>query len=289
MKKKLLINNIKLKKFKKPLVCLTAYTTPMAEILDKYCDVILVGDSLGMVLHGMKSTREVTLDMMIMHGKAVRRGVNKSLLVVDMPIGTYEKTPKIALKNATKILKETNCDAVKVEGGMKLYKTIKYLVDNNIPVMGHVGLLPQSVKKKSDYRVKGKDYLSFNQIIKDSISIEKAGAFSVVVECVVKDLADKISQRIKIPTIGIGASNKCDGQILVTEDLLGFSEKPPKFVKMYDNSYPSEQLIKLYLDYYKMTKEEFDAVLDKYVNTDLFEKIKGIWQPKFIVGEDFSI
>jgi 3-methyl-2-oxobutanoate hydroxymethyltransferase len=155
--------------------------------------------------------------------------------VVDMPIGTYEKTPKIALKNATKILKETNCDAVKVEGGMKVYKTIKYLVDNNIPVMGHVGLLPQSVKKKSDYRVKGKDYFSFNQIIKDSISIEKAGAFSVVVECVVKDLADKISQRIKIPTIGIGASNKCDGQILVTEDLLGFSEKPPKFVKMYDN------------------------------------------------------
>ena len=235
VKKMLSVNNIKYKKFKKPLVCLTAYTTPMAEILDKYCDVILVGDSLGMVLHGMKSTREVTLDMMIMHGKAVRRGVNKSLLVVDMPMGSYEKNPKIALKNAKKIMQETNCDAVKVEGGMKVYKTIKYLVDNDIPVMGHVGLLPQSVKKKSDYRVKGKDYLSFNKIIKDSIFIEKAGAFSVVVECVVKDLADKINQSINIPTIGIGASNKCDGQILVTEDLLGFSEKPPKFVKMYDN------------------------------------------------------
>ena len=235
VKKKLTINNIKFKKFKKPLVCLTAYTTPMAEILDKYCDIILVGDSLGMVLHGLKSTRDVTLDMMIMHGKAVRRGVSKSLLVVDMPIGTYEKNPKLALKNAKKIIKETNCDAVKVEGGVKVYKTIKYLVNNNIPVMGHVGLLPQSVRKKSDYRVKGKDYLSFNQIIKDSIFVEKAGAFSVVVECVIKDLADKINQNINIPTIGIGASNKCDGQILVTEDLLGFSEKPPKFVKMYDN------------------------------------------------------
>ena len=235
MKKKLTINNVKQKKFNKPLVCLTAYTTPMAQILDKYCDVILVGDSLGMVLHGMKSTREVTLEMMIMHAKAVRRGIKKSLLVVDMPIGTYEKNSKIALINARQIMKETNCDAVKVEGGIKVYETIKCLVNNDIPVMGHVGLLPQSVKKKSDYKVKGKDYLSFNQIIKDSISIEKAGAFSVVVECVVKDLADKISQRIKIPTIGIGASNKCDGQILVTEDLLGFSENPPKFVKMYDN------------------------------------------------------
>ena len=127
MKKKLTINNIKFKKFKKPLVCLTAYTTPMAEILDKYCDIILVGDSLGMVLHGLKSTRDVTLDMMIMHGKAVRRGVSKSLLVVDMPIGTYEKNPKLALKNAKKIIKETNCDAVKIEGGVKIHKTIKYL------------------------------------------------------------------------------------------------------------------------------------------------------------------
>ncbi len=235
MKKKLTINNLKRKKFNKPLVCLTAYTTPMAQILDKYCDVILVGDSLGMVLHGMKSTREVTLEMMIMHGKAVRRGIKKSLLVVDMPIGTYEKNSKIALINARKIMKETNCDAVKVEGGIKVYETIKCLVNNDIPVMGHVGLLPQSVKKKSDYKVNGKDYLIINQIIKDSISVEKAGVFSLVIECVIKDLADKINKSIKIPTIGIGASNKCAGQILVTEDLLGYSEKPPKFVKMYDN------------------------------------------------------
>ncbi len=182
MKKKLTINNLKFKKFHKPLICLTAYTTPIAQILDKYCDVILVGDSLGMVLHGMKSTREVTLEMMIMHGKAARRGIKNSLLVVDMPIGTYEKNSKIALRNAKKIMKETNCDAVKVEGGIKIYETIKCLVRNNIPVMGHVGLLPQSVKKKSDYRVKGKDNLSFTQILKDSISIEKAGAFALVVE-----------------------------------------------------------------------------------------------------------
>jgi len=235
IKKKKLITFIKFKKFKKPLVCLTAYTTPIAEILDKYCDIILVGDSLGMVLHGMKSTRDVTLDMMIMHGKAVRRGTTKSLLVVDMPIGTYENNPKIALRNARKIIKGTNCDAVKVEGGVKIYETIKCLVNNNIPVMGHVGLLPQSVKKKSDYKVQGKSYISFKQIIEDSIAIEKAGAFSIVVECVTKDLADKINQSVNIPTIGIGASNKCDGQILVTEDLLGYSEKPAKFVKIYDN------------------------------------------------------
>ena len=235
IKKKKLITSIKFKKFKKPLVCLTAYTTPIAEILDKYCDIILVGDSLGMVLHGMKSTRDVTLDMMIMHGKAVRRGTTKSLLVVDMPIGTYENNPKIALRNARKIIKGTNCDAVKVEGGVKIYETIKCLVNNNIPVMGHVGLLPQSVKKKSDYKVQGKSYVSFKQIIEDSIAIEKAGAFSIVVECVTKDLADKINQSVNIPTIGIGASNKCDGQILVTEDLLGYSEKPAKFVKIYDN------------------------------------------------------
>ena len=156
MRNKLSVNKIKYKKFRKPLVCLTAYTAPMAEILDKYCDIILVGDSLGMVLHGMKSTREVTLDMMIMHGKAVSRGVSKSLLVIDMPIGTYEKNPKIALMNAKKIMEETNCDAVKVEGGVKVYKTIKYLVDNNIPVMGHVGLLPQSVKKNRIIELKEK-------------------------------------------------------------------------------------------------------------------------------------
>ena len=159
MKKKLTVNKIKFKRFKKPLVCLTAYTTPMSEILDKYCDIILVGDSLGMVLHGMKSTREVTLEMMIIHAKAVRRGVSTSLLVVDMPMGTYEKNPIIALKNARRIIKETDCDAVKVEGGVKVYKTIKYLVDNNIPVMGHVGLLPQSVIKKTDYREIGRAHV----------------------------------------------------------------------------------------------------------------------------------
>jgi 3-methyl-2-oxobutanoate hydroxymethyltransferase len=235
MKKKLKINNIKFKKFKKPLICLTAYSAPVAKILDKYCDIILVGDSLGMVLHGMKSTRDVTLEMMIMHGKAVKRSIKNSLLVIDMPLGTYETNPKIALINAKKIIKETKCDAVKLEGGVKIYHTINYLVKNNIPVMGHVGLLPQSIKKESDYRVQGRNYLGFNQIIKDAIHIQQAGAFSVVIECVPKILADKICNTIKIPTIGIGASEKCDGQILVTEDILGFSEKTPKFVKVYDD------------------------------------------------------
>ena len=235
MKQKLNINNIKFKKFKKPLVCLTAYTATVAKILDKYCDIILVGDSLGMVLHGMKSTRDVTLEMMIMHGKAVKRSIKNSLLVIDMPIGTYEKNPKIALINAKKIMKETKCDAVKLEGGVKIYHSINYLVKNNIPVMGHVGLLPQSVKKKSDYKVQGRDYLGFNQIIKDAINIQQAGAFSVVIECVPKILADKICNIVKIPTIGIGASEKCDGQVLVTEDILGFSDKTAKFVKVYDD------------------------------------------------------
>jgi len=235
MKKKLSINNIKFKKFKKPLICLTAYTAPVAKILDKYCDIILVGDSVGMVLHGMKSTREVTLEMMILHGKAVRRSVKNSLLVIDMPLGTYENNAKTALSNAKKIMKETKCDAVKLEGGVKIYKSINYLVKNNIPVMGHIGLLPQSVKKTSDYRVKGKDYLSFNQILNDAVKIEQAGAFSIVIECVAKKLADKINNIVNIPTIGIGASEKCDGQILVTEDILGFSENPARFVKVYDD------------------------------------------------------
>jgi 3-methyl-2-oxobutanoate hydroxymethyltransferase len=235
MKKKLSINNIKFKKFKKPLVCLTAYTAPVAKILNKYCDIILVGDSVGMVLHGMNSTRDVTLEMMIMHGKAVRASAKNSLLVIDMPFGSYEKNIKIALFNAKKIMKETKCDAVKLEGGVKIYETINYLVKNNIPVMGHVGLLPQSAKKKSDYKVQGKDYLSFNQIISDAISLQKAGAFSIVIECVPKKLADKINNIVNIPTIGIGASEECDGQILVTEDILGFSEKPARFVKVYDD------------------------------------------------------
>ena len=183
----------------------------------------------------MKSTRDVTLEMMIMHGKAVKRSIKNSLLVIDMPIGTYEKNPKIALINAKKIMKETNCDAVKLEGGLKIYQSINHLVKNNIPVMGHVGLLPQSVKKKSDYKVQGRDYLGFNKIIKDAIKIQQAGAFSVVIECVPKILADKICNIIKIPTIGIGASEKCDGQVLVTEDIIGFSQKTAKFVRVYDD------------------------------------------------------
>ena len=179
---------------------------------------------------------------LIMFQKSLEAGYTYDLIKSKLNIDYQVSKPvpamckdKIALRNARKIIKGTNCDAVKVEGGVKIYETIKCLVNNNIPVMGHVGLLPQSVKKKSDYKVQGKSYVSFKQIIEDSIAIEKAGAFSIVVECVTKDLADKINQSVNIPTIGIGASNKCDGQILVTEDLLGYSEKPAKFVKIYDN------------------------------------------------------
>jgi 3-methyl-2-oxobutanoate hydroxymethyltransferase len=234
IKKKLNISDIKNKKFKNPLIVLTAYTAPLAEILDKYCDIILVGDSVGMVLHGMKNTSNVTLDMMIMHAKAVKSRVKNTIVVVDMPINTYENNQAKALSNAKKIMRETNCDAVKVEGGLKIYKTVEMLVKNKIPVMGHIGLLPQSVKKESDYRAKGRDLENYNNIIRDAIALQEAGVFSVVIECVIKELADKINRIINIPTIGIGASNTCDGQVLVTADILGITKKVPKFVKVYD-------------------------------------------------------
>jgi len=228
--------NIKVIEFckkKKPLICLTAYTKYMAEILDKYCDLILVGDSLGMVVYGEQNTSSVSLQTIINHGAAVRKGVLKSLLVVDMPKGSYEKSPNIALRNAKRILKETHCDAVKLEGGVEVKSIIKTLVKNNIPVMGHIGLLPQQVINPSDYRVKGRTKNEEKKIISDFIAVQKSGAFSVVIEAIPKILANKLCKISTIKTIGIGASNKCDGQVLVTEDMLGFFDKTPKFVKKY--------------------------------------------------------
>jgi 3-methyl-2-oxobutanoate hydroxymethyltransferase len=222
-------------KSKKKLVCLTAYTTYMAEIIDKYCDLVLVGDSLSMVLYGDKNTSNLNLSTMIRHGKAVQKGIKKSVLVVDMPKNTYEKSPEIALKNARKIMRETKCDAVKMEGGVAIAKTIKKLVNNNIPVMGHIGLLPQQVKKSSEYRIKGKSQIEENVVINDLLAVQKNGAFSVVIEGVTEKLAIKLCKIAKIKTIGIGATKKCDGQILVTEDMLGIFEKTPKFVKKYNN------------------------------------------------------
>ena len=229
MKKKILelIN----KKNKSKIVSLTAYSKNMATILDKFCDVILVGDSLGSVLYNYKSTREVNLNTMIEHSKSVRMGVKKSLMVVDMPHNTY-RNPKEALKNARKIMLKTKCDAIKLEGGHKIYQIIKKLVKNKIPVMGHLGLLPQLDKK---YKFKGKKISERNTILSDAKLLESVGVFSIVLECVETSLAKIVTKNINIPTIGIGSSNNCDGQILVLDDLIGLNSINVRFVKKYTN------------------------------------------------------
>ena len=219
------------KKNKSKIVSLTAYSKNIASILDNYCDLILVGDSLGSVLYNYKSTREVNLSTMIEHSKSVRMGIKKSLMIVDMPHNTY-RTPKEAVKNAKQIMKKTKCDGVKLEGGKKIYEIIKSLVKNKIPVMGHLGLLPQSDKT---FKFKGKKKLERNNIIRDSQLLEKAGVFSIVLECVETSLAKLVTQNLKIPTIGIGASKYCDGQILVFDDLIGLNPANYKFVKKYAN------------------------------------------------------
>jgi len=219
------------KKNKTKIISLTAYSKNIATILDNFCDIILVGDSLGSVLYNYKSTREVSLDSMIEHSKSVRMGVKKSLMVVDMPFNTYRNT-KEALKNAKKIMLKTKCDAVKLEGGKKIFQIIKTLVKNKIPVMGHLGLLPQTDKT---YKFKGRKISERNKILNDAKLIETAGAFSVVLECVETSLAKIITKRISIPTIGIGASNNCDGQILVIDDLIGLNPINVRFVKKYMN------------------------------------------------------
>jgi len=229
--KKVTIKKIVKKKNRTPITCLTAYSKNVAEILDKYCDIVLVGDSLGMVLHGFKTKREVKMENMILYAKTVKKFVKKSLVVVDMPYKTYNNKYN-AYKNAKKIIKLTKCDAIKLEGGKKVAKIIKYLVDRRINVMGHIGLLPQS---SINYRVKGKDLFQRKKILDDAVAISKSGVFAIVVECVVEDLAKQITQTIPVPTIGIGASKYCDGQVLVTDDMLGFSDISPKFVKQYAN------------------------------------------------------
>ena len=220
------------KKNKKPIICLTAYSKNISQILDKHCDLILVGDSLGSVVYGMKSTKKVTIDMMINHGIGVKKGVSKSLLVVDMPYKTYENK-KTALKNAQKIIKYTKCDAVKLEGGKKIINIIKFLVKKKIPVMGHLGLLPQ--KEKGRFRYKGKKISERKRIFDESKLLSKSGVFAIVLECVEASLSKKITKSIKIPTIGIGSSRYCDGQILVTDDLIGIHQSKFKFVKKYVN------------------------------------------------------
>lgn len=226
-KKKIIFN-------KKKIVCLTAYNKYFAEIIDDYCDLILVGDSLGMAYYGNPSTRSVTCGDIIRHAKSVRKGIKKSIMVVDMPFGTY-KNKNIALKNAKKIIKETNCDAVKLEGGKEISYIIKNLVKNNINVMGHLGLLPQKIKSKKNYKIKGKNRREINKLLTDLQSVQEAGVFSVVLEAVKVNSAKELLKLATVPIIGIGASKNCDGQILVLEDMLGLFYKVPKFVKKYMN------------------------------------------------------
>jgi 3-methyl-2-oxobutanoate hydroxymethyltransferase len=220
------------KKNKSKIVCLTAYSKNIASILDDHCDIILVGDSLGSVLYNFKSTRSVTLDMMIEHSKSVKMGVKKSLLVVDMPHNTYRNN-KEALMNAKKIISQTRCDAIKLEGGSKIIGIVKHLTKNKIPVQGHLGVLPQTQKGKFIY--KGKKIKERNVLLKDAKLLESAGVFSMVLECVETSLAKQITKSLKIPTIGIGASSHCDGQVLVTDDLIGLNLINARFVKKYLN------------------------------------------------------
>ena len=224
------IKKILKKKNKSKIVCLTSYSKNFAEEIDKHVDIILVGDSLGSVLYNYSTTRKVTLDEMINHSKSVRLGIKKSLMVVDMPYKTYD-TKKLALKNARKIIKETKCDAVKLEGGKKIINQIKLLIKNKIPVMGHLGLLPQSTKGK--FKSKGKTTKEINQLIRDAMLLQKIGVFAIVLECIKTPIAKQITRDLKIPTIGIGSSVNCDGQVLVTDDLIGLNTTKIKFVKKF--------------------------------------------------------
>jgi 3-methyl-2-oxobutanoate hydroxymethyltransferase len=216
-----------------PIACLTAYTTPVARIVDRHCDLILVGDSVGMVMHGLASTVGVTLDMMIMHGQAVRRGAERALVVVDLPFGSYEESPEQAFRVAARVMAETNCGAIKLEGGESMADTIRFLTQRGVPVMAHVGLTPQSVNVFGGYKVQGRGE-SAEQILRDAKAVSDAGAFSVVLEKITEPLARAITETVAAPTIGIGASAACDGQILVIDDVLGiFTDFRPKFVKRY--------------------------------------------------------
>ena len=248
---KITIKKILQKKNNTPITCLTAYSKNTAKIADKYCDIILVGDSLGMVLYGMKTTRDVKIETMILHAKAVKKFVKKSLVVFDMPYKTYANK-LIAYNNAKRVIKLTKCDAIKLEGGIKIVNVIKYLVKKGIPVMGHVGLMPQT---STNFKVKGKNFVQKKQILKDALAISNSGAFAIIIECVVENLARKITKSVSIPTIGIGASKYCDGQILVTEDMLGLSDFSPKFVKQYANlNKIMEKSIKNYVKDVKMRR-----------------------------------
>ena len=231
--------DIRARKGGNPIVSLTSYHAHTAALLDKHCDRILVGDSLGMVMHGLESTIPVTLDMMILQGKAVMRGSSRALVVVDMPFGSYEASREQAFGSAARIMKETGCGAIKLEGGRRMADTIAFLVERGIPVMAHVGLTPQSINALGGFRTQGRDPSDWEPIEQDARAVAQAGAFAVVLEAIAEPLAAKITRDIPIPTIGIGASAACDGQVLVLEDMLGLSPRVPKFVKRYSDLGPA--------------------------------------------------
>jgi 3-methyl-2-oxobutanoate hydroxymethyltransferase len=225
--------DIRARKGGEPIVCLTSYHAHTARLLDKHCDLILVGDSLGMVMHGLETTVPVTLDMMILQGRAVMRGSKRALVVVDMPFGSYEASKEQAFMSAARVMKETGCGAIKVEGGRRMVETIAFLVERGVPVMGHIGLTPQSINTIGSFRAQGREETHWGPIEDDARAVTEAGAFSMVIEAVAEPLARRITASVPIPTIGIGGSVACDGQILVLEDMLGLSPRVPKFVRRY--------------------------------------------------------
>jgi 3-methyl-2-oxobutanoate hydroxymethyltransferase len=237
--KRLTAPDILARKGTTPIVALTSYHAHTARIVDQHCDVILVGDSLGMVMHGMETTVPVTLDMMILQGLAVMRGSRRALVVVDMPFGSYEASREQAFASCARVMKETGCGAIKLEGGRRMAETIAFLVERGVPVMGHVGLTPQAINTIGSFRAQGREEKDWGPIEEDARAVADAGAFAVVIEAVAEPLAARISAKLPIPTIGIGASPACDGQILVLEDMLGLSPRVPKFVRRYGQLGPS--------------------------------------------------
>ncbi|MGB3844616.1 3-methyl-2-oxobutanoate hydroxymethyltransferase [Sphingopyxis sp. YF1] len=233
--KRLTVPRIRQRKGGEPLVMLTAYTVRMAQLLDPHCDMLLVGDSLAQVIYGLPHTVGVTMEMMALHGAAVVRGSYHAAVIVDMPFGSYEGSPEQAFDNAARLLKETGAAAVKVEGGKVLAPTIEFLTQRGIPVMGHVGLTPQAVNILGGYGVRGKSEEEARSIVEDAVAVAQAGAFSIVIEGVLESIAIEITEKVACPTIGIGASAQCDGQVLVTDDMLGMFERVPKFVKRYQD------------------------------------------------------
>jgi 3-methyl-2-oxobutanoate hydroxymethyltransferase len=255
--------DIRARKGREPIVCLTSYHAHTARILDEHCDVILVGDSLGMVMHGLETTVPVTLDMMILQGRAVMRGSRRALVVVDMPFGSYEASREQAFASAVRVMKETQCGAIKIEGGRRMADTIAFLVERGVPVMGHIGLTPQSINTIGSFRAQGREPADWGPIEADAKAVADAGAFSMVIEAVAEPLGRRITEATPIPTIGIGASPACDGQVLVLEDMLGLSPRVPRFVKRYADLGPSiGAAVKAYAD--EVRSRQFPGTANVY-------------------------